>query len=767
MRRALPGCTLILLLAAGLAPGCQEYRFTPVKQCMLAPGTERVTVSTVSSADVLFVVDDSGSMQAKQAKLAASFATFIQSLSTYNQTRVSLGLEPFDFHIAITTTSVFYNPPSGATCAATCGSGSSAASNVCCFTSINLPQVVPLACPNQTECGTGTTCRTDCQGHAGEAICCDSTGVPETTTIRCDQLGAPCGALQDRYVFSRHVQPCTDSSSCATSPYSTCVTPEPTRGLGCGGYVGQMCCATRSCTSSSDCDTGFQCGSCAGLSGVCCASQSPTYPEGQPNMMLACIPGVAVEGSLYPHGSFVGVGPNPRVLHYDKSLYGVQVGDTWGPVADPATATNHQGFTTAQLNQFFEESVNVGTCGSGQEQGLQAGRLAILKALAGRQVDVVNSAGSIVDPPVTADWPHAGAKLVVVYIGDEDDCGSPEDPFRGIVLQGSAGHDTCASDAALPLAEQKEFPVTDMVSYLESLGRPLGAAFIESAAQTTCVDSFCTPGSCCDYQCTGSALTCSTDSCGGQAPGGRFLAAANALTAGGADIVEGSICDPGATSCNSDADCAAGTACSSGCLGAPFGSYCCITSGPLQGTLAGSSGFAPILSRIAEIVKPPSALLLPTQPAAGAVTVLRIVGADGGTRRLCNGPAPETLTLQQAQAQGYDWWFTAGRQQITSDERSPSASSRYLFINHQTNHCEASPGETYSAEYLGLVPASGCSDDAFCASALGIIDSSDPGPGKGWTCFSGYDATGQCLVPSSTTPGTCVCSSRAETCPGG
>ncbi len=490
MRPNLSRSRLALLLAAALAAGCQEYHFNPVKQCIIAPGTEQVTLSKVSSADVLFVVDDSGSMEAEQAKLAASFDAFIRRLGTYNQTRVGAGLEPFDFHVAITTTSVFYNPPSGATCAASCGG----ASNVCCFTQIGVPQTVPVACPNGTECGAGSTCRTDCQGHAGEAVCCDGSGTPATTTVSCDQPGAPCGALQEQYAFSRETQACTSSSSCTTAPYSTCVTPEPTRGLGCGGFVGQMCCATKSCTSSADCAAGFQCGSCAGLSGVCCASQTPTYPQGQPNRLLACSPGVAVEGAPYPHGGFVGVGTNPRVLHYDKSLYGTPAGDVWQPVADPSTATNHQGFTAADLNQFFVEDVNVGTCGSGQEQGLQAARLAVMKALAGQQVDVVNSAGNVADPPVTADWPHAGAKLVVVEIGDEDDCGSPEDAFRGIVLQGSAGHDTCVADASLPQADQKEFPVTDIVSYLQSLDRPLGAAFIVSTAQTACADSSCTPG---------------------------------------------------------------------------------------------------------------------------------------------------------------------------------------------------------------------------------------------------------------------------------
>ncbi len=166
-------------------------------------------------------------------------------------------------------------------------------------------------------------------------------------------------------------------------------------------------------------------------------------------------------------------------------------------------------------------------------------------------------------------------------------------------------------------------------------------------------------------------------------------------------------------------------------------------------------------------MKPPTALLLPTHPAAGAVTMLRILSAGGGTRRMCNGPAPQGLTFAEAQGQGYDWWFTAASDQITDDDKAPSAASKYVYINHQTNRCEASPGETYSAEYLGLVPAGGCMADADCASILGAIDSTDPGAGKGWTCFAGYEPAGQCSVPSSVASGTCVCTARAETCPNG
>ena len=83
-----------------------------------------------------------------------------------------------------------------------------------------------------------------------------------------------------------------------------------------------------------------------------------------------------------------------------------------------------------------------------------------------------------------------------------------------------------------------------------------------------------------------------------------------------------------------------GSSCVPGC-GGNAGSFCCKNGALALSTPA--AGFAPILSRVAEIVKPPSALLLPTQPADAAVTMLRITRGDGTTRTICTGPADPSL----------------------------------------------------------------------------------------------------------------------------
>ena len=57
------------------------------------------------------------------------------------------------------------------------------------------------------------------------------------------------------------------------------------------------------------------------------------------------------------------------------------------------------------------------------EQHFEAGRLAVEKALAGTQPGVA-----------AGEWPHAGAKLVVVWVGDEDDCSNPNNPAKALAL---------------------------------------------------------------------------------------------------------------------------------------------------------------------------------------------------------------------------------------------------------------------------------------------------------------------------------------------
>lgn len=639
----MPGTSRVraLVFAALLAAGCQDYNFNPVGECLIKPNLKQVTLSDITTADVLFVVDDSGSMAGEQARLAAAFDTFITNLNTTNVNRVAQGLVPIDFHLAVTTTSVFENlpDPSTPTCRNDCPDPQGGHVNglVCCQTSGSTP-IAPLltvrTCTGPTDttsCPSGTTCQNDCISYLGEYACCDASKIPSRTQqVPCTTQGAACGDLSTHY------------------------------------------------RSSSD----------------------PTCS--------------AMNGKKYPQGDFVASGSNPTILHFDKSIYAPPSGSTCTPGVDCA---NNQGQTASQLIGWFKANVQVGTCGSNEEDGLEAAR---------RAVEYWET-----QPAATREFLHPNSKLVAVFVSDEDDCSSPQDASAGVILSydpaypGQPRHDSCATEQTKPLDEQKLVPIS---TYTQFLTRqldpqpPVGAAFIVSAKagdQNTCVDETCVADQCCDTACD-PTCTLTSPTCGGQSKGARFLEAAGQMRSNDADVVSASICD---------------------------------------------GDFGTILGRIAEIVKPPTGLALPSQPAAEEVTVLRIVDVGGGTRKTCNGPAPDSLDAAQAAAANYDWWFTASREQLTDPQKHPTTPSKYVYINHATNNCEASPGETYSAEYIGRLPDNGCTgsgatpDEARQAADDNCVAMLGGRPGD-WTCFAGTDSAGVCVVPTGTVIGTCLCGPR-------
>lgn len=617
-----------------LAAGCQDYNFNPVGQCLIQPGSRRVTLSNVSTADVLFVVDESGSMGGEQAALRDNFSAFVNNLDDANAARADAGLEPIDFHLAVTTTSVFWNEESLSLCRNDCPGAAGQA--VCCTSSV--PDRKPRACGGPGgACPAGSSCRLDCTGFRGEFTCCSDAGAPalsELVPCSAARLGTMCGTLATHYDL-------------------------------------------RGCPSR-----------------VAPADQWP-YPAG--------------DFVSYNNGGLPAT-PNPRVVHFDKELY--------------TSGANRQGYGRQQLIDFFTQNVEVGVCGSGQEQALQAARLAVQKALASQQKDTRDAAGAVAWTAPTATqlpgstparWPNPNSKLVLVFVGDEDDCSSPADPSGGVVWTSDpAANDACQRDAleTTPAAiRNKQFQIQEFVSYFTGLGRPVAAAFILPAAQQSCTLQSCTTSGLCCHPTLGCDATN-----GAQSAGHRLLATAHALSQAGVEVVAGSVCD---------------------------------------------QNFAGLLDQVAEIVKPPSGLTLPTMPAENEVTLLRIASASGQTRKVCSRPAPAGLTLAAAQdaldAEGrrYDWWFTAD-----GNPGGSVAVSRFVYINPRGS-CIANPGETYSADYLGRLPEGGCRSDAQCQTTLG-------GAAGSWTCFAGVASDGVCLDPStSVEPGTCLCGPRSNNCPNG
>ncbi len=336
-----------------------------------------------------------------------------------------------------------------------------------------------------------------------------------------------------------------------------------------------------------------------------------------------------------------------------------------------------------QLVGQFQQNIRVGSCGAGEEQHLEAGLAALTLAEAGAQPGVSAAA-----------FPRRDAKLVVVWVGDEDDCSSP--PEAPLVISAyTPGADSCVMDKHLPAGSQREYPLSryaEFFSGLRSRGRvaDLAAAFIVSAAR--CTDGSYAPADVCAGPASCPVTppsTCAPPAgvCGGAfAAGERFLALADQLRGAGVSVVEGTVCD----------------------------AY-------------PPSSFGPVLAAIADLAKPPNMLQLPTQPAARAMTNVDIQDGSGVVVKTCRP--------------GIDWCFV--------DCANPNGAclgtgtSQCIAIDHASGQCEADPGQTYAASYLGMVPAGGCATATDCANALG-------GAASAWSC----------LVETGMSRGTCACAGK-------
>jgi hypothetical protein len=584
-RRALALAALVAA-SVGVVGGCQSYNFNPVGACLIQPGQVQVPLVGVSTADVLFVVDDSGSMDSKQQALAQNFSSFIGSLATAQADRAATGLEPFDFHIAVTTSSIFLAQPSGSTYTLT----------------TSYPNPLPL-----TQC------------TAGQAI-----------------AGAP-------YPAGNFVAPGTNPKVLHFTKDLTWATCNS------GGACNAAC--TAGCTPG-----------CTTTAGV------TTCTDARINTLIQ---------------QFVGTCSSPA-----------------GPCSPSCTGTCSGG------------NVEVGSCGSGEEQHLQGARLALQKALAGAQPGVA-----------PGEFPHVGAKLVVVWVGDEDDCSSPQS--SPLVLNGGPGADTCVADKNLPQVQQKEYSVAEFDSFFSSLVAPLGqlpspaspysslgAGFIVSANRCTAAGSpvVCAPADSSFVQSPASCTGTPQYACNvAFAAGVRFLQLAETFKGHQDDVIEGTVCE----------------------------------------------NFGPVLASIAELVKPVNTLRLPSTPAASEITVLRIVDVGGNTVKICTQRTIAGPVASPTTAEG--WWFmTCGDTAVPPAVAAGPTSC--LYINHQAsldpaNSCEAQPGQTYSAEYIGQIPTGGCPGALTPAGALFCAQALSGNPDAGTVDAQRY----QCYATAAGATGTCIC----------
>src|SRR6185436_7640945 len=84
-----------LVFALFFVCGCQDYLFEMVEPSRVTEATRNIVIEP-SPADIVFVVDNSGSMADEQDKLAASFDRFIRVIAQEQ--------DPDLYRIAIVTT---------------------------------------------------------------------------------------------------------------------------------------------------------------------------------------------------------------------------------------------------------------------------------------------------------------------------------------------------------------------------------------------------------------------------------------------------------------------------------------------------------------------------------------------------------------------------------------------------------------------------------------------------------------------------------------
>jgi len=94
---------ILIALVTVLSGACLDRELVPLNPCLVSTVSRKVTVTSINKVDLLFVVDNSASMESKQNSLKAQFPRMIQVLST--GMRSANDQSPFppvrDMHLAV------------------------------------------------------------------------------------------------------------------------------------------------------------------------------------------------------------------------------------------------------------------------------------------------------------------------------------------------------------------------------------------------------------------------------------------------------------------------------------------------------------------------------------------------------------------------------------------------------------------------------------------------------------------------------------------
>jgi hypothetical protein len=96
--------TYILIGTLALASGCLERELKPLNPCLVSGVTRKVAVTNVDFVDLLFVVDNSGSMRQEQGSLREQFPKLISTLTTGKKSNGETFPPVKDLHLGVVST---------------------------------------------------------------------------------------------------------------------------------------------------------------------------------------------------------------------------------------------------------------------------------------------------------------------------------------------------------------------------------------------------------------------------------------------------------------------------------------------------------------------------------------------------------------------------------------------------------------------------------------------------------------------------------------
>jgi len=95
-RSLLPAFTVLLAVAL-LLGGCLDGKLKPLNPCLVSGVVAEIAVTNIDKVDMLFMVDDSGSMAQEQGALAEQFPKLISVLATGDRNQDGDNMDDNDF----------------------------------------------------------------------------------------------------------------------------------------------------------------------------------------------------------------------------------------------------------------------------------------------------------------------------------------------------------------------------------------------------------------------------------------------------------------------------------------------------------------------------------------------------------------------------------------------------------------------------------------------------------------------------------------------